>query len=264
MNINRVFLMLVTPLFLAACERDRIPDLCEDPAALCVELHQGKSCRVERTALIHAHGQHASAPGDQSDYHLIQTLQQYRNCLAPWLVIKDPQHQERKNDKVEVVIQAKEAITQLASRTAQSDDPYLLLWHWQYQSSHQAKARFIQLAERPEMQQPELQKVLAAFLLLRNSQAAEQALHHALSLYDQNAAIDTDIIATLLTLYIRERRYQEVWVWSRVLQRLDHSSTISLDRMNAYAHFTASEQQSMQQDVERILTQLKAGNYRRG
>ena len=263
MNIKHVLLLLIAPLFLAACERDLIPDICENTPQFCADLHTDSWCRFERTALIRARRQQIMVPSDENDYHLIQTLQQYQDCLEPLLAIEYTRNKERKNDKVEAVIYAKDAITQLAASTAQSDDPYLLLWHWQHQRSQQAKARFLQLAERPEMQQPKLQKALAELLLLRNSQAAELALHQALSLYGKNADIDTDIIANLLTLYIREQRYQEAWIWSRVLNRLGHSSQMSLDRMNAYAHFDASQQQSMQQDTDRILKQLKAGNYRR-
>ena len=263
MNIKRVFLLLLAPLFLAACEQDRITAICEDTPQYCVELHHDSWCRFERTALIRARRQQATVPGDESDYHLMQTLQQYHDCLEPLLAIEYTRRKERKNDKLEAVIHARDAISQLTASTAQSDYPHLLLWHWQYQGSQRAKARFIKLANRPEMQQPDLQKALAELLTLRDSQAAEQALHHALALYDKDADIDTDIIANLLTLYIREKRYQEVWVWSRVLNQLGHEEQVSLDRMNVYAHFNASQQQQMQQQVEDILEQLAAGTYHR-
>lgn len=263
MNIKHVFILLMTPLFLAACERDRIIAICEDTPQYCVELHQDGWCRFERTALIRARKQQATVPGDESDYHLMQTLQQYHDCLEPLLAIEYTKRKERKNDKLEAVIHAKNAISQLISSTAQSDYPYLLLWHWQYQGNQQAKARFIKLADRPEMQQPELQKALAELLTLRDSQAAEQALHHALALYDKGADIDTDIIANLLTFYIREKRYREVWVWSRVLDQLGHTEPVSLNRMDAYAQYNASQQQQMQQQVEHILQQLATGTYYR-
>ncbi|ART83540.1 hypothetical protein CBP31_13635 [Oceanisphaera profunda] len=261
MKIKQSILLLAVPFFLAACDRDRIPNICADTPQFCVDLHADSWCKFERTALIRARKQQATLPSAMHDYDLLNKLQTYHNCLDPLLAIEYTRHKERKNDKVEAVYHAKEAINQLAIDTQGSDHPQLLLWHWQHKGSQQAKARFIKLADRAEMQDPELQNALAELLLLRDSDAAEQALHKALSLYHKGDALNPDIIANLLTLYIRQQRYQEAWIWTQVLSKLDYQENIELSRLNTYAQFSVDQQQQLQQDVERILEQLAKGTY---
>ncbi|MBM7454354.1 hypothetical protein HNR62_000178 [Oceanisphaera litoralis] len=190
-------------------------------------------------------------------------IKRYHDCLDPLLSIEYTKRKERKNDKLEAVIKAKAALTQLEQQTLDSDYPYLLLWHWQHRGDRLAKARFIKQADMPEMQQPDLQNALAELLIIRDGPAAMRALHRALSLYEAEATVDTDIIANLLTLYIRERRYRDVWIWSRVLSRLDHSATLNMERIDTYARFNKAQQQQMQQEVDTIIHQLATGSYSR-
>ncbi|MBO1520670.1 DUF2989 domain-containing protein [Oceanisphaera pacifica] len=262
MNIKHAFLMLITPLFLAACDRDRITKICKDTPQYCQELHEDSWCRFERTDLIRSRKQQSEQPNDANDYDLLNKLKVYNDCLDPLLSIEYTRRKERKTDKVDAVYHAQQAITQLAADTADSDYPYLLLWHWQHQGSLKAKARFLKLADRPEMHSPELQNILAKIIMPRDSAAAEQALHFALSLYDEGDTIDSHIVANLLTLYTRQRRYREVWIWSRVLKQLEHEENIELARMDAYAQFDNTQQQAMQAQVEQIMKQLELGQYR--
>lgn len=261
MNIKHAFLMLLAPLFLAACDRDRIINVCEDTPQFCQELHEDGWCRFERTALIRARKLQAPQPSDPNNYDLLTTLKEYHGCLDPLLAIEYTQRKERKTNKVDAVFHAQEAMTQLTADTVDSDYPYFLLWHWQHEGSQRAKARFMKLADRAEMQTPDLQNTLAKLLMMRDSAAAEQKLHYALSLYDKGDTLDSNIIANLLTLYIRQQRYQDAWVWSRVLSKLNHEENIELARLDVYSTFDAAQQQEMQQQVEHIFKQLTQGKF---
>lgn len=263
MKMKQLILMVAMPLFLAACDRDRIPNICEDTPQFCVDLHADSWCKFERTALIRARKQQAIQVSDANDYDLLLKVSAYYDCLDPLLAIEYTRRKERKTDKVDAVYHAKETMNQLALNTKGSDYPYLLLWHWQHEGSQLAKARFIKLADRPEMQEPELQNALAELVMLRDSAKAEQALHTALSLYNKNDELNTDIIANLLSLMIRQQRYQDAWIWTRVLSELDHKENIDPSRMDLYAQFTQAEQELMKSQVERILAQLKQGTYQR-
>ncbi len=261
MNTKSAFLILMTPLFLAACEQDRIQTICETTPHFCVDLHEDSWCKFERSNLIRARRQQAGSPDDASDYQLMVSLKRYHDCLDPLLDIEYTKRKERKNDKLEAILKTRNALAQLEQQSLSSDYPELLLWHWQHHGDLSAKARFITLADRPEMQKPELQKALAALLTLRDSAAAEQALHRALSLYEAGATIDTDIIASLIGLYVREQRYREVWIWSRVLAELNPDNRVDLTRMNAYARFDNLQQQQMQMHVDTIIDLLQEGAY---
>ncbi|MFP2770843.1 DUF2989 domain-containing protein [Oceanisphaera sp. KMM 10153] len=253
----------MAPLFLTACEQDRIQTICETTPQFCADLHEDSWCKFERSDLIRARKQQADTPNDANIYALMASLKTYHDCLDPLLAIEYTKRKERKNDKLEATIKAKTALIQLEQQTIDSDYPYLLLWHWQLRGDNKAKARFISLADRTEMQQPELQKALAELLIIRDSAAAEQALHRALSLYDAEATVDSEIIANLLTLYIRERRYRDAWIWTRVLSSLGHSAMLNLERIDPYARFDEVQQRQMQQAVDSIIHQLETGSYHR-
>lgn len=254
-------LLLTTPLFLVACDRDRIPNICEDTPQYCVNLHEDSWCKFERTALIRARKENGINQSDANTYDLLNKVQSYHDCLDPLLAIEYKRRKERKTDKVDAVYHAQEALRELAQQTKESDYPQLLLWHWQHEGNAQAKARFIKLADRPEMQDPELQNALAELLMLRDGKRAERALHNALSLYKKGQEINTDIIANLLTLFIRQQRYQEAWIWTQVLSKLDYKENIDTRRMDAYAQFNDDERAQMQSQAEDILSQLANGNY---
>lgn len=261
MKIKKMVLLLATPLFLAACERNHVNNICEESPQFCINLHADSWCKQERSALIVARKQQATVVSDANDYDLLIKTTAYRNCLDPLLDIEYTRRKERKTDKVDAVYHAKTAMVELAAKTKDSDYPDLLVWHWQHEGSRQAKARFLKLADRPEMLTPELQNTLAELLLLRDSGAAEHALLTALSLYNKGNSINPDIIANLLTLNIRQQRYQEAWIWTRVLSKLEAKENIEASRMDAYAHFSPDEQQHMQQEADLILQQLAQGTY---
>ena len=261
MKMKQTILMLTVPLFLAACDRDRIPNICEDTPQFCVNLHADSWCKFERTALIRARKQQVTQPSDASDYELLTKVTSYHHCLDPLLAIEYTRRKERNTDKVEAVYHAQQAMTALAASTQDSDYPPLLLWHWQHEGNKKAKARFIKLADRPEMQEPELQNALAELIMLRDTARAQYALHTALSLYKKGDTVNSDIVANVLTLAIRQQRYQDAWVWTRVLSELDHQENIDASRMDAYAQFSDQQQQQMRQDAARILAQLKQGTY---
>lgn len=261
MNIKTPFVMLLPLLFLAGCEQDRIKTLCDSSPSLCADLHVDSWCKFERSDLIRARRQYSISPDDASAYSLMVELDRYHDCLEPLLGIEYTKRKERKNDKLDAVIKAREDLRQLEQETRTSDYPYLQLWHWQRHGDHQARIGFLNQAGNPLMQQPELQKALAELLAPRDKQAAEQALHQALGLYPAGATIDTGIIANLINLYISGKRYSDAWVWARVLVSLDQQAGVNLNRMDAYARFDEQQQQDMQQQADHIVQRLKNGTY---
>ena len=262
MNIKHSFFMLFALPFLTACEQDRIPDTCHDSPKFCINLHEDSWCRAEREFLIDARQAHTRDADDVKAYTLMVALQDYQQCLEPLLAMEYTRRKERKEQKLNAIIDAKEHLAQLTEQTQDSDYPYLLLWRWQHQADHQAKARFIALAERADMRQAILQKNLAKFLMARDSEAAEIALQRALALSQHEAELDIDIIAQLIALYVRQQDYQKVWVWSRVFNQLKSEETVDLARMDSYTTFSASEQQTMLVHVERLIEQLTHQNYK--
>ncbi|MBL1378239.1 DUF2989 domain-containing protein [Zobellella sp. CGMCC 1.18722] len=261
MRTKLSLILLASSIFLTGCERDRIKAICDSNPQLCANLHTDGWCRFERSNLIRARYQQYTEPSDASHYVLMTALVTYRTCLEPLMDIEYTDRQERKNDKVEAVVLVRDELAQLEQQSRHSDYPYLQLWHWQRHGDRQARTRFMAQAERPEMQQPELQKALAALLVVRDKPAAEQALHRALGLYGKGQDIDSAIIADLINLYVGERRFEDAWVWTRVMSGFASGKGLNPARMDAYARFSPEQQQQMQQQADNIVRRLKNGTY---
>ncbi|WP_158260079.1 DUF2989 domain-containing protein [Zobellella endophytica] len=246
---------------MTGCERDRIRAICESYPRLCANLHEDGWCRFERSNLIRARYQQQEAPSDANRYVLMTELETYHDCLDPLLDIEYTDRQERKNDKVEAIVLVREELAALEQQTRASDSPYLQLWHWRHHGDRQARSRFIAQADSPAMQQPELLKALAELLAPRDKKAAEQALHRALGLYQARQDIDTAIIANLINLQIGERRYEDAWIWTRVLAQLTEQRGVDWERMDSYVRFSPEQQRQMQQQADNLVTRLKNGSY---
>ncbi|WP_445402360.1 DUF2989 domain-containing protein [Zobellella sp. An-6] len=253
--------MLAGAILLTGCEQDRIKAICEAHPQLCAELHTDGWCRFERSNLIRARYQQHSEPSDAARYALMTELVTYRDCLDPLMDIEYTDRQERKNDKVETIVRLQEELTRLEQQGRHSDYPYLQLWYWQRHGDRQARSRFLAQAERPEMQQPDLQKALASLLVTRDKPAAEQALHRALGLYHKGQSIDNGIIADLINLYIGEKRYEDAWLWTQVLGAFSSQAEIDPARLDAYVRVDEHRQQEMRQQADNIVRRLKNGTY---
>lgn len=263
MNTKTPFALLLPLIFLAGCEEDRIATLCDTQPELCVGLHTDSWCANERNAVVRGRDLQARMPGDASLHQLMTGLDSYHKCLEPVLGIEYSKRKERKNDKVEAMTNAREELARLEQQTRESDYPHLQLWHWHHKGDHAARMRFLNQADRPAMQQPELQRALAQLLARRDPQAAEQALHRALGLYPAGAAIDTGIFADLISLYLADGRHADAWLWSRVMATQDPEQNIDWQRLQSYAAMSPEQQADLQRQADDILLRLREGRYLR-
>ncbi|MDP5291508.1 DUF2989 domain-containing protein [Oceanimonas sp. CHS3-5] len=263
MRTKTLLFLLAGTLLLTGCERDRNSGLCSRFPQFCADLHTDSWCTKERERLIEARYQNAEHPGDASRYQVMNSLESYRLCLDPLLDIQYTKRHERKNIKVETIIDIGEELARLEASTASSDYPYLQLWRWQRHGDRAARNAFIEQAARPEMQQPDLQQALAGLLLHRDAAAAERALHRSLELSRNGHRPDANLLATLVDLYIGQKRYEEAWIWANAIKELYGKDTVNWQHMESYVRFSARQKDTMQQQAELLAQQLEEGRYQR-
>ncbi|WMC09374.1 DUF2989 domain-containing protein [Oceanimonas pelagia] len=263
MRTKPLLFLLAGILLLAGCERDRTRGLCGRFPQFCADLHDDSWCTRERERLVEARYENAEHPGDASRYRLMSSLEHYRLCLDPLLDIEYTKRHERKNIKVEAVIDIGEELARLEALTAGSDYPYLQLWRWQRHGDRSARDSFIAQASRPEMQQAELQQALAGLLLHRDPAAAERALHRSLELTREDSKPDASLLASLVDLYIGQKRYEQAWIWAGALAELHGEEWVNWQRMDSHVRFSNQQKDAMKQQVEHLAQQLERGRYRR-
>ncbi len=261
MRTKTLFFLFAGIILLTGCERDRNKSLCSRFPQFCSDLHSDSWCGKERDQLVEARYENAERPGDASRYMVMNALDSYQRCLEPLLDMQYTKRHERKNTKVETIIDIDAELTRLEASTAGSDYPYLQLWRWERHGDRAARRDFIAGADRPDMQQPPLQKALAGFLLHQDPAGAERAMQRALMLTPANSKPDADLLAGLIGLYIRQRQYQQAWLWSQVLSELYDDDMVNWKQMEPYARFTAQERETMVQQAMMLAEQLRKGQY---
>ncbi|MFH7585931.1 DUF2989 domain-containing protein [Oceanimonas smirnovii] len=261
MRTKTLFFLFAGMILLTGCERDPIENLCSRFPKLCTGLNTDGWCKEEKRALIEARYENAEHPGDASRYRVMSALDNYQRCLEPLLDMQYTKRHERKNTKVETIIDIDAELARLEASTASSDYPYLQLWRWERHGDRAARRDFIAGANRPEMQQAPLQKALAGFLLHQDPTAAERALQRALALTPTGSKPDADLLASLTGLYISQRRYRQAWLWSRVISELYDDSMVDWKQMEPYARFDAQERETMTQQALILAEQLREGQY---
>lgn len=261
MRTKTLLFLLAGTFLLAGCERDRNNGLCSRLPQFCADLHTDSWCSKERDQLVEARYENAERPGDASRYLIMSALDSYQRCLEPLLDMQYTKRHERKNTKVETIIDIDAELARLETSTASSDYPYLQLWRWEHHGDRMARRDFIAQAARPEMQQPVLQQALAGFLLHQDPPAAERALQRSLELTPAGSKPGSDLLASLTSLYISQRRYEEAWVWSRVLNEFYDDDMTNWDQMAPYARFNEQQQQAMTERAEMLKKQLHQGRY---
>lgn len=264
MSINPPLLLLAGALLLTGCDRDRTSGLCTRFPQFCADLHGDSWCNAERDALVQARYERAGAAGDAGRYRLMSSLEDYRQCLDPLLDIEYTKRHERKNDKVETLVDITEELERLEAQTADSDYPYLQLWRWQRHGDRAARNAFIAQAERPAMQQADLQLALARLVRHRDPEATEQALHRALALLPAGEQPPADLMGTLVELYVSQQRYQEAWIWTTIMKELKDSQQVDWGQMASHVRFDEDQQARLRQQADAIVRQLQQGRYQHG
>ncbi|WP_439837173.1 DUF2989 domain-containing protein [Aeromonas enteropelogenes] len=259
----RPTLILLPIMFAAAgCNDDRLHNICNNHPELCQDLVDDGWCRYERTDIIRSRFYLKEEETDRRKYELIRNLERYLKCAERSTNIEYKNAKELKSPRVEGMLAAGEQLAQLDVATRNSQDPYLLLWHWTNNTNELARQQFMALEGKPVLEEPELQLALGGIYAKSDPAKAIDTLQHALSLYRQGDAVNSRLLTSLSTLYMGQKQYGQAYLWGKVSESFKGSPEVSTARFGIYHTLSKTDLEAYDKRAAELVEQIRQGNYR--
>lgn len=255
-------LALSCVLTLAACDDDKLHNICSNHPGLCADLVDDGWCRYERSEVIRGRYYLQRDQTDRRKYELMRGLERYLQCAEHSTNIEYKRAREQKSPRVEGMLAASSQLALLDSQTLDSGDPYLLLWHWTNNTNPAARARFLALEGTQVLEEPELQLALGGVYAKREPRKAIALMLHALSLYGEGDEVNSRILTSLSTLYMGQKEFGLAYQWGKVSEAFQDVNEVSASRLALYHNISKGEQDAWDKSAETIVQQLKRGEYR--
>ncbi|MGL4249762.1 MAG: DUF2989 domain-containing protein [Aeromonas sp.] len=261
-SVRQTFIMLSVGLAVVGCNDDRLHNICSNHAELCQDLVDDGWCRYERTDVIRSRFYLKEEGTDRRKYELMRNLERYLKCAERSTNIEYKRAREQKSPRVEGMLAAGDQLAQLDAATRNSKDPYLLLWHWTNNTNELARQQFVALAGNRELDEPELQLALGGIYAKSDPDKAIATLHRGLSLYREGDQINSRLLTSLSTLYMRQKEYGQAYLWGKVSESFQEAPEVSSKRFGIYHTLSKEDQDSYDVRAAEIVEQLQHGNYR--
>ncbi len=260
--LRQTFIMLSVGLAVAGCNDDRIHNICSNHAELCQDLVDDGWCRYERTDVIRSRFYLKEEGTDRRKYELMRNLERYLKCAERSTNIEYKNAREQKSPRVEGMLAAGDQLAQLDAATRNSQDPYLLLWHWTNNTNELARQQFMALEGTKALDEPELQLALGGIYANSDPEKAISIMHHGLSLYREGDKINSRLLTSLSTLYMGQKQYGLAYLWGKVSESFQDAPEVSARRFGIYHTLSKTDQDAYDVRAAEIVEQLKHGNYR--
>ncbi|WP_290654547.1 DUF2989 domain-containing protein [Idiomarina sp.] len=153
--MNKLALLSLTALLgLTACG-ERMPtvrEMCDQDPGLCAVLNEDNWCRAERRQLIISRYANKLQEIPENQYYLLKDLQKNSQCIELASGIEHRKLKSKQSHRIEAYLNSLDAIKALADKTATSDAPLLLYWHWANRSDTDALEQLLVLENTKAMQ----------------------------------------------------------------------------------------------------------------
>lgn len=263
--MNTTVLMGLTALLgLTSCG-DRMPtvrEMCQQDPALCADLNDDNWCRTERRQVIISRYLLQQQATADYQYYLLNDLQDYSQCIERAAGIEHRQLKSKQSHRIEAYLNSLDAIKALANKTAASEAPLLLYWHWANRSNNTALDKLLALEGSNVMQTHELQFALATYYAKEDQRKMLAHLFNALRLYRPAQRFNVEIPESLVTYYLAEDDIGQAYIWTQVALAFG-SDTMNERQMRAIVNATDAQYDTWQEQAETIIEELQNGTFRR-
>lgn len=269
-SLRQICLLLLIGLTVMGCDRapnhpifGKPDDVCRQHPELCQDLEDDEWCSDARRDVISSRLHLKEEGTDRRKYQLMRHLERYLMCVENAISIEYTRGSGKNTPRVEGMLAASRQLAQLDEATRHSPDPYLLLWHWGNNTNELARQQFLALEGSPQLEEPDLQLVLAGTYAKHNATKAIAILHHGLSLYREGDKINSRLLTSLSTLYMGQKQYGLAYLWGKVSKSFQDANApeVSAERFGIYHSLRQAELAGYDEQAAVIVQQIKLGNY---
>lgn len=206
------------PLTFMGCDKGpNVASICQEFPSVCQQLSEDNWCRVERREVLMDYHRLQTSNNEDFQYYLLLALEDYAKCMDKASLIEHKKFKEKKTNRINNAIQAKAMIKDIAEKTAESDNPLLLYFHWSRFNDKESLAELLALEGSSAVENPESQFNLATYYIKRDLDKTQDLLFHALELYKVQDEINVEIFKSLTTLFLDQEQYKQAYVWLKIL-----------------------------------------------
>lgn len=259
---NGLFCLLV--FFIVGCEKQPRLDadsICKSTPAFCKGLNNDGWCVNQREAVVLSRYK-LKQPyvQEKQKYDALLNWEAYRGCIENAASIEFNKLKIRKTKRVVGYLTAIQEIEQLSAATKDSNNPYLLWYHWGRNNDRAALKKFIANQNAPAYNTPELQLNLATYYYKKDRAKALRLLKNALSLYEQGEPVNRDIIDQLSSFYFQQEDYSRSYIWSRVSELMGNES-VNLELLIRAGKLDADKVDELEEKADIVKTLIDDATY---
>lgn len=219
-RLSVLCLLLSGLVLLAGCtERKTMKELCELHPEICADLNDDGWCRYQRAAVIEQRILLKAKPtDDDTRYQMLLAWEVYRDCIALAADVRQQEQRFAAANRMRGYLTALNEIEQLSKATLDSNNPFLLFWHWTREAREDSLKRLLEADQQSELQIGEIQYRLGTYYAKSDIDLAIRKTLRSLELLPAKEGYSGDALTTLATLYYRKGTPEKAYVWMRVAE----------------------------------------------
>mgnify|MGYP000156213598 CR=1 FL=1 len=256
--------LLLSCLFgLFACNpTPTINELCETHNDVCEEFIADSWCKAERKQILLGYHELELSNIDVNKYRLLIKFEDYKDCMSHAAKIEHIKLKEKQTYRIQNKEKALEKIQQLSEETKNSDDPYLLYYHWSRYLNKDALAKFKALEGSHQLETPELQFFLATYYTKIDDKKTLMLLYHALELYQEGDEINVELLKSLITIFTDKKEYKKAYIWLKVLYLYQpDDNDISEKSLSDFAQLHRLNAEFLDKVASSTLDKIESGQF---
>ena len=213
--------ILLLPFIYGCNDSENLVQLCKDNIEICEEFGQDSWCKTERIDVALSRIKVKNNQLDTDKYRLLLSYEGYIKCMALASQIQHIKLKEKTTLRKINLNKARDNLSLLIEETSSSQHPHLLYYQWSRGSNDLALAQLLQLEGTVELENSTAQYHLATYYVKRDSKKTLGLLYRSLELHDPGTVLLPEIIQTLATIFTKQQKYKQAYIWLRAYQLLN-------------------------------------------
>jgi len=232
-----VLAALATTLILSGCDdRVSLADICEQSTEICTEFKQDSWCKRERVSIARLRINIENKNLDTDKFKALVAYEGYIKCMSLAAQIQHIKLKEKGTFRKQNVMKAKDSLNSLINQTRNSDHPHLLYYHWSREIDANALGRLLKLEGTSQLENSTAQYHLATYYIKRNPKKTLRLLYHALELHELGTVLESEVLQTLSSIFIKKKQYKKAYIWLKIYQLyLDEPDELTEEGLTNYA-----------------------------
>lgn len=316
--IMKYIILMFLMVFLAGCgsnEEISLAEVCESSGELCEKLVPDSSCKTLRRDVIVnsylAREEKDKARKEQLEYKLLVNLEDFVKCSEKATFIEydynkferedrdnnrttpltEKEIEERKSFKANLkerekkreqnYIFANYMLRGLSQRTKNSDNPYMLYWHWSRNGDENAIKKLEYLYEQNKVNSYRIHFYMSQYYSKFDKEKSVDLFFKALEMLPPEEYVDKEsddkkhdsstdgmsvhfpIFRGLVTYYYNEKNYENAYIFAKLLERKNDQTANILEIIKFFESQQKEITEKAEDKIDLIDEALEEGKFKR-